>query len=105
METLVVKNFLVIKDASLDVKKFNIIIGSQGTGKSVLAKTLYLLKNLENLIKVNLVKESSYENLNKEIKNKFISIFPEYAWRLQNFEIIYKNRDISITINNRDNFS
>ena len=27
--------------------------------------------------KVNLVKESSYENLNKEIKNKFISIFPE----------------------------
>ena len=27
METLVVKNFLVIKDASLDVKKFNIIIG------------------------------------------------------------------------------
>ena len=105
METLVVKNFLVIKDASLDVKKFNIIIGSQGTGKSVLAKTLYLLKNLENLIKVNLVKESSYENLNKEIKNKFISIFPEYAWRLQNFEIIYKNRDISITINNRDNLN
>lgn len=102
METLVVKNFLVIKDASLDVKKFNIIIGSQGTGKSVLAKTLYLLKNLENLIKANLVKESSYENLNKEIKNKFISIFPEYAWKFQDFEIFYKNENISITINNKD---
>ena len=53
METLVVKNFLVIKEASLDVKKINIIIGSQGTGKSVLAKTLYLLKNLENLVKLS----------------------------------------------------
>ncbi len=57
METLVVKNFLVIKEASLDVKKINIIIGSQGTGKSVLAKTLYLLKNLENLILQWLVKQ------------------------------------------------
>ena len=33
METLVLKNFLVIKDASLDVKKFNIIIFVSGSQK------------------------------------------------------------------------
>lgn len=100
METLVVKNFLVVKEANLDVKKFNIIIGSQGTGKSVLAKTLYLLKNLENLIRSHLIKGTDFEVLNKEIKNKFISIFPEYAWKSQNFEILYRTDNISITIKN-----
>jgi predicted ATPase len=83
METLVVKNFLVVKEANLDVKKFNIIIGSQGTGKSVLAKTLYLLKNLENLIRSHLIKGTDFEVLNKEIKNKFISIFPSTLGNLK----------------------
>lgn len=102
METLVVKNFLVIKEASLDVKKINIIIGSQGTGKSVLAKTLYLLKNLENSVRSNLIKCLNVESLNKELKNKFISIFPEYTWKSQNFEILYKIGNIAITIKNND---
>ena len=102
METLVVKNFLVIKEASLDVKKINIIIGSQGTGKSVLAKTLYLLKNLENLVRSNLIKCINFESLNKELKNKFISIFPEYTWKPQNFEIFYTIGNVSITIKNND---
>ena len=102
METLVVKNFLVIKEASLDVKKINIIIGSQGTGKSVLAKTLYLLKKLENLVRSNLIKCLNFESLNKELKNKFISIFPEYTWKPQNFEIFYTIGNVSITIKNND---
>lgn len=102
METLVVKNFLVIKEASLDVKKINIIIGSQGTGKSVLAKTLYLLKNLENLVTFHLIKGAHFDVLNKELKNKFISIFPEYSWKSQNFKILYTINNISITINNEN---
>ena len=100
METLVVKNFLVIKEANLDVKKINIIIGSQGTGKSVLAKTLYLVKNLENLIRSHLLKGADFEILNREVKSKFISIFPEYAWKSQSFEIIYKIHNVSIIIKN-----
>jgi len=43
-EFLEIKNFLLIKEAKFEVKRFNVIIGSQTSGKSVVAKVLYFFK-------------------------------------------------------------
>lgn len=46
MKTLHVKDFLVIKEAKFDIKKINIIIGSQANGKSIIAKLIYLFSEV-----------------------------------------------------------
>lgn len=44
-ERLVIKNFGPIKHVDLDIKKVNVLIGDQGTGKSTVAKILNIIKN------------------------------------------------------------
>lgn len=99
MEKLEVKNFLTISEASLEVKKINIIIGPQAKGKSVLAKLLYFFKHTfsQELIQ-------SIENLDtkRELQKKclasFEQIFPKYTWAHQAFSINYFNGDYHISI-------
>lgn len=100
METLVLKNFLVIKDASLDVKKFNIIIGSQGTGKSVLAKTVYFFKSCESSLRKNISKIETFEQFSESFIERFTSLFPSYAWEHQDFSITYHSDNLLIRISN-----
>lgn len=100
METLVVKNFLVIKEASLDIKKINIIIGSQGTGKSVLAKLLYCFKNLENGLISDLSEENSVDAFQQNLVKRFQSIFPSYAWETQVFTITYNIHQYEFILEN-----
>ena len=114
MENLTVQNFLVIKNASLDVKKFNVIIGSQGTGKSVLAKLLYCFKSIENRLISYLSKDSSLEDFKQDFTRRFQSIFPSYAWEKQKFKITYhlnqytfelENNAGSVVFSHSENFS
>ncbi len=44
-EKLIVKNFGPIKHVELDIKKVNVLIGEQGTGKSALVRLLHLFHN------------------------------------------------------------
>lgn len=103
MENLYIKNFLVIKEAELEVKKINVIIGSQGTGKSVIVKALYFFQEIGSIFRKCLTQENSLDKVYKGIKEKFIEIFPEYAWKNQNFEIVYTKNDIKIDISNLNN--
>lgn len=43
-EKLIIRNFGPIKDVELDLKKFNVIIGENATGKSTIAKVLAVCK-------------------------------------------------------------
>jgi len=42
MESLIIENFLIIKYAEIEIKKINVIIGEQSTGKSIIAKLVFL---------------------------------------------------------------
>ena len=44
MESLTIKNFLIIKYAEIEIKKINVIIGEQSTGKSIIAKLVFLFE-------------------------------------------------------------
>ena len=45
-EKFIVKNFVGIKELEIDVKRINILIGPQASGKSVCAKLFFTLKTL-----------------------------------------------------------
>ena len=43
---LTIKNFGPIKDATIELKNFLVLIGGQGTGKSTIAKVLTICQEL-----------------------------------------------------------
>jgi len=49
MQRIQVKNFGPLKDIDIEIKSINIIIGENGTGKSILGKLITILKNDDNL--------------------------------------------------------
>lgn len=46
-EKLIIRNFGPIKDVELDIKKFNVFIGQQASGKSTVAKVLAIFRRLD----------------------------------------------------------
>lgn len=48
MERLIVKNFGPLKDVDIELNKINLFIGENGSGKSVLAKVVTIVLDLEN---------------------------------------------------------
>lgn len=102
MEEIKINNFLVIKNATFEINKLNIIIGPQANGKSILVKLSYFFRKSINTIFLNSVKDSQdIDKLIFSTKNLFESYFPSYIWTNSSFEITYKNEHFSIEINNK----
>lgn len=90
MERLRIKNFLIIEDADFEVGRFNVIIGSQASGKSIIAKLLYFFRIYYQ-----------FSGKGKQIiSQQFENIFPKYTWEAQAFEIYYQIDDIEIRLSN-----
>ena len=104
MERLYIENFAGIKKMDFEFKSINILIGPQGTGKSISVKLLYFFKNFINEIIKNIENEESKRDLDKKQKETFINFFPKEAWPENDFTIIYNNsiNDTSITLQKID---
>ena len=102
MQQLTVKNFLTLKDISLDIPKINIIIGPQAEGKSLLAKLIYFFKTFVRDFRNAIVFKETRREFDRRIVKKFDSIFPHYTWENTKFEIEYTfgSRKIVIYSNN-----
>lgn len=98
-ETIHVENFLVVKKAQFDVKKINIIIGPQTNGKSLLAKLIYLFREVisESFLQSVSKNETKKEFLN-QIDSLFNQYFPGYTWKDKSFSMEYNYHDIQIAI-------
>ena len=46
MDRLIVKNFGPLKDIDIELKEINLFIGENGSGKSVLGKTITIILNV-----------------------------------------------------------
>ncbi len=104
MQHIIIKNNGPVKDFEMDVNQFNVLIGAQATGKSTIAKSIYLCRYLKTQISNILIQimESGCYNGEKVgaakdfrtciyhgIKNVFINLFG-YSWELDSrFEIEY----------------
>ncbi len=105
-ETLTIRNFGPIKDVTLDLRKINIFIGDQGTGKSTVAKVLAVLKTTisyhhigKNEVVRQTVRNTIEENfkfalkrfdLTYSLKNSFLFLkYDCYFLKYENEKIVF----------------
>lgn len=89
MEKICIQNFAGIKDMDFEFKSINILIGPQGSGKSVTVKLHYFFRSFfQELVKTILLKESIVD-LDKIQIEKFLTFFPKHTWPIDNFTINY----------------
>lgn len=98
MPTLTVKDFSCIDHASVDLSRLTILIGPQGSGKSVISKLFFFFQSmlLGNVDTGQPIVSSS--ELKENIDDQFRRWFPESAWGNSRFCISYESGPISITI-------
>ncbi len=98
VEKIYIENFAGIKSMDFEFKSINILIGPQGSGKSITVKLLYFFKNFINEIVKNIENEESKRELDKKQKETFITFFPKESWSEDNFLIIYNNSNNNTSI-------
>jgi hypothetical protein len=91
-ERLIIQNFAGIQHIDIEIKKFNILIGPQASGKSICAKLLFYFKNITSEI-LDAVDEAGYsqENVETKFKTRFLEYFPFISWGDISFLIRYEN--------------
>lgn len=102
-QTLMIKNFVVIKKAEIEIKKINIIIGPQANGKSLIAKLVYFFKTVSTHFLDGIRSDDTKRELDKRILSDFEERFPRYSWDGTTFSIKYVVEDIIITIDGKRN--
>ncbi|MCE2705659.1 MAG: AAA family ATPase [Proteobacteria bacterium] len=91
-EKLIVKNFFTLKDVEIELSKFNIFIGEQASGKSLLIKLVYFFKKISTSPIINYKTELS------ELNQRYIHLFDE-IFNLNNFNL---NSEITYYIDNHN---
>lgn len=109
-ERLEIDNFLVIKRAHFDVKRINVIIGEQASGKSVIAKVLYFFRNANTSVSRNFFKnidkdlpeEWLYSNrisiFTDTINTMFYEYFKLQYWQNHDFSLNYMHGECNLSI-------
>lgn len=89
MEKIEIKDFVGIKDITLEIRQINILIGPQASGKSIAAKLLFYFKSFVFEI-INAAEKTKYKrDLDKDFKGRFEEYFPSSSWGNKNFKIRY----------------
>ena len=98
-EKLIIKNFGGIKDAEIEINEFNVFIGPQASGKSIVAKLLYYFKKLPAEISFAINKNIvNQKNLNKLLIEDFKKYFPPHSYPKYKFSIRYETKYKYFTI-------
>ncbi|NDV22561.1 AAA family ATPase [Desulfovibrio sp. JC022] len=92
---LLIENFYNIKHAELDFKKFNILIGPQAAGKSLIAKVLYFLEEVVAEYEIKII--SPEESITEDMQSAYINLFYSI------FEQRHINNDFKITLTDNNN--
>ena len=97
-EKLIVKNFAGITDLEIEIKRINILIGPQASGKSVCAKLLFYFKNFVWEILSVVENDQTKRNLDSNYSKKFQEYFPPDSWGKQYFFIRYEIANVFIEV-------
>ncbi|NEQ56095.1 MAG: ATP-binding protein [Moorea sp. SIO4A1] len=97
-EKLTVKNFAGIEELEIEVKRINIVIGPQASGKSVCAKLLFYFKNFVWKILDTVENEQTKPDIDLSYSQTFQEYFPPDSWGDHDFYIKYEIYDVFIEI-------
>lgn len=103
MEKIKIENFAGIKSMEFEFKSINILIGPQGSGKSITVKLLYFFKNFVSEIIKSIDSEETKRELDKRQKETFTNFFPKESWPKGNFRISYLIDETEIYIEKTNN--
>ena len=99
MEKIIIKNFLIFDDIEMELNKFNILIGPQASGKSLLAKLVYFFKNIASLSIISIKEQKNIKNFSEALSKEFINCFPTDYWIEDKcFNIYYEYDDLKFHI-------
>jgi predicted ATPase len=99
MEKIEIKDFVGIKDITLEIKQINILIGPQASGKSIVAKLLFYFKSFIFDIINSAERTKTKRDLDRDFKKKFEEYFPSSSWGNKNFKIRYSINQEFIELN------
>lgn len=102
-EKLTIENFAGIKYLEIEIKKFNVVIGSQASGKSVCAKLLFYFKDFVWAILSDVEEAPTKSKFNSSYSKVFEEYFPTTSWGEHNFLIRYELSSIFIEISRKQN--
>jgi predicted ATPase len=106
-EKLIIRNFGPIKGVELDLKKFNVIIGEQATGKSTIAKVLAVCRYFSFIVKTSF----NSNNIHLDVLGDGAHFYEGLvSWGLlesckNGSEIFYENENYSIDVKIEINIS
>lgn len=99
-ERLVVKNFFSLKDIDIELARFNVFIGEQASGKSLLMKLVYFFRSILCLPIIGY--QIDHDQISKHIYEQFSQIF-RISNIDRNFKVDYLfNQQFKITIDSID---
>lgn len=96
-EKLIIKNFFTLKDVKIELSKYNVFIGEQASGKSIIIKLIsFLNKMLASGISIE---PNKYE---QNFIQQFYTIFRiDYSTLHKDFQVIYQfNEFTTLSVNN-----
>jgi hypothetical protein len=97
-ETIRVTGFAGLKHVELELNEFNLLIGPQATGKSVLAKLLFYMKGVIGQVFSAAENNQSKRELDLILLKRFEELFPQQSWGKDAFEIHYSLNGLKISI-------
>ena len=97
-EKLIIRNFCGIQNLEIQIKRINILIGPQASGKSVCAKLLFYFKNFVWEILSVVKNEQTKRNLDSNYSKTFEEYFPPDCWGKKDFFIRYEISNVFIEV-------
>lgn len=97
-EVLKISNFLCIDELTIELKKINVVIGPQASGKSVVAKLSYFFKQFIWELFYSAIQENEKSEFDERIVGRFFKLFPSSGWGNDDFNIEYRVSDIFIRV-------
>ncbi|MDR6952668.1 hypothetical protein J2X65_002027 [Ancylobacter sp. 3268] len=95
---MTIADFCCLKDASITLSPVNIIIGPQGSGKSVTTKLFYFFNDILSSFIQFAERGDSIEDYKKSLARQFTMWFPPSAWGSQRFNLNYTAASFSVRI-------
>lgn len=106
MHRLIVRDFLGIAEADIILNGLTVLIGSQASGKSVIARLIYFFNDYFADFNITAISNNEHKmTYDKRKKDEFYKIFPQYSWEKTAFQIVYFNDEHKVILYSRENSS
>lgn len=97
-ESLHIQHFAGMNDVRLELRRVNVLIGPQATGKSVSAKLFYLFKGYVWAVLEAVENQQSKQELDANFLRRFEAYFPPESWGSKGFKLRYAMGEAALEI-------